>query len=111
MQTKISVSDKHFVLGWSLADEKKIEKYTAAMAFMYQKPEYSESYSRMADALIDLAEKRHNDHHNSTADLLDHDWLRVEPLESTGMEPDMVTFTGLNKLLRIYFGKTCKRDH
>lgn len=100
----IQLRDRHFYLSWSLRDEEKIQKYTKAMAQMYGKPEHEDSYNNMADALVELAQHRHNDHHNSTANLLNHDWLNVEPLESTGMEPDMVTFQGANKLLKIYFG-------
>jgi len=73
------------------------------MAHMHDKPEFEAEYNKLADELIYLAEKRHNDHHNSKA-LLGHDWLDVEPLESTPMEKDMVTFQGANKLLKIYFG-------
>lgn len=91
-------------MSWSLADEKKIKQYTTAMAYMHGKAEFETEYTKMADDMIALAERRHNDHHASTADLLGHDWLKVEPLESTGMEPDMVTFQGANKLLKIYFG-------
>jgi hypothetical protein len=100
----IQLHDRHFHLSWSLTDEKKLRSYTMAMAFMHGLPEYEEEYNRRADELIALAEKRHNDHHNSKATLLGHDWLDVEPLESTGLEPDMVTFQGANKLLKIYFG-------
>lgn len=96
--------DRHFYISWSLADEKKIKQYNTAMAYMYKKPEFEVEYTKMADAMIELAEKRHNDHHTSTADLLGHDWLKVEPLESSGMEADLVTFQGANKLLKIYFG-------
>lgn len=90
-------------MSWSLRDEKKIKLYTAAMAYMHGKPEFEDEYNKLADELISLAERRHNDHHNSKA-RLGHDWLDVEPLESTPMQPDMVTFQGANKLLKIYFG-------
>lgn len=100
----ISLRDRHFHLSWSLADEKKIRQYTVAMAAMHGKPEFEAEYTKMADDMIALAERRHNDHHDSKANLLGHDWLNVEPLESTGMQPDMVTFQGANKLLKIYFG-------
>lgn len=100
----IQLRDKHFHLSWSLTDEKKIQQYTKVMALMYGDPGFENEYNKMADVMIELAEKRHNDHHNSKANLLGHDWLDVEPLQSTGMEPDMVTFQGANKLLKIYFG-------
>lgn len=100
----IHLRDKHFHISWSLRDELKLEIYNKTMAFMHGKPEYEQAYTEAADVMIQLAEKRHNDHHNSKAHLLNHDWLDVEPLESTGMEPDMVTFQGANKLLKIYFG-------
>jgi hypothetical protein len=102
--SKISLRDRHFHMSWSLADEKKLKVYTNFMTLIQELPDYEEQYTRYADDLIGLAEKRHNDHHNSKAYLLGHDWLDVEPLESTGMEPDMVTFQGANKLLKIYFG-------
>jgi hypothetical protein len=100
----IQLRDRHFHMSWSIRDETKIAHYSMKMAQMYGKAEFEDQYNRMADAMIELAEKRHNDHHTSTANLLNHDWLNVEPLESTGLENDMVTFQGANKLLKIYFG-------
>ena len=97
----IKIVDKHFVLGWSLADTKKVEKYTEMLRSIYGKPEYAVRYSQLADIMIDLVQKRHNDHHNAV-DELGHDWLTVEPINTPSMEPDMVTFQGLNKLLKIY---------
>lgn len=99
MRTRIT--DKHFVVGWSLADTPKVQRYTDRLRFLYDKPEHEAEYSRLADAMIDLVQKRDNDHHNAIAEL-GHDWLKVEPINSPTMEPDMVTFQGLNKLLKIY---------
>ena len=67
---------------------------------MYGKPQFEQEYSRLADQMVNLIERRDNDHHNATADL-GHDWLKVDPLETQTGE-DMVTFQGLNKLLKIY---------
>lgn len=103
--SSIQIKDRHFVLGWSLADEKKLEHYTTALRQMYGKPEFSVLYSKLADIMIDLVDRRNNDHHNATAEL-GHDWLRVEPINQPSFEEDMVTFQGLNKLLRIYIGAT-----
>lgn len=100
MNSKISVQDKHFVIGWSPADTAKLEQYTYRLASMYGKPEFSQKYTELVDAMINLIESRTNDHHNATADL-GHDWLRVDPLDTTVGE-DIVTFNGLNKLLKIY---------
>lgn len=90
-------------MSWSLSDEKKIEKYTERLRFLHGKTEHETTYNELADEIINLAKRRDNDHHNSKAEL-GHDWLDVEPLESTALEPDMVTFQGANKLLKIYFG-------
>jgi hypothetical protein len=95
------VVDNHFVLGWSLADAPKVECYTKMLRSLYGKPEHEARYSELADAIINMVQKRHDDHHNATAQL-GHDWLTVEPINEVSMEPDMVTFQGLNKLLKIY---------
>lgn len=100
---EILIKDKHFVIGWSLSDTKKVERYTDRLKSLYGKPEHSDTYSKLTDAMIDLINKRDNDHHSSTAEL-GHDWLNVEPLNQPSFEPDMVTFQGLNKLLKIYIG-------
>src|SRR5215471_4474738 len=99
MKTKIV--DNHFVLGWSLSDEPKIQRYTQMLASLYGKPEHEAQYSKLADCIIDMVQRRHNDHVNARAEL-GHDWLTVEPINPVSMEPDMVTFQGLNKLLKIY---------
>lgn len=94
------VKDRHYFLSWSLADEKKIEQYTKRISSLSPTdPEYS----RLADLMVTLVDKRHNDHKNYDAEL-DHDWLKVSPLNSPSFEEDMCTFQGLNKLLRIYMG-------
>ena len=98
---KLSVKDKHFVLGWSLPDTKKVERYTLALRQMYDKPEFADLYTKLADVMIDLVTKKHNDHHSATAEL-GHDWLKVEPINQPSFGEDMVTFQGLNKLLKIY---------
>jgi hypothetical protein len=95
--------DRYFTLSWSLSDEKKIERYTSALRQMYNKPEFADLYSKLADAMIDLVDKKHNDHHNATAEL-GHDWLKVEPINEPSFEDDVLTFQGINKLLKIYFG-------
>jgi hypothetical protein len=95
------ILDRHFVIGWSLADTEKVNRYTAMLTSLYGKPEHEATYSKLADCMIDLVERRHNDHHNAVAEL-GHDWLTVEPINTPAMEPDMVTFQGLNKLLKIY---------
>ena len=96
----ISVQDKHFVVGWSLADTKKVEQYTQRLTSMYGDPAHADTYTQLADVMLDLIQRRGNDHHNATAEL-GHDWLRVDPIETHSGE-DMVTFQGLNKLLKIY---------
>jgi hypothetical protein len=68
---------------------------------MHGKPQFQEEYTRLTDQMIDLIQRRDNDHHNATADLAGHDWLRVEPTD-THFGEDMVTMQGLNKLLKIY---------
>ena len=98
---KLSVKDKHFVLGWSLPDTKKVEHYTLALRTMYGKEEFAPLYSKLADVMIDLVDRKHNDHHSATAEL-GHDWLKVEPINQPSFGEDMVTFQGLNKLLKIY---------
>jgi hypothetical protein len=99
----VSIKDRYFVLGWSLEDTKKVERYTLALRQIYGKAEFSELYTKLADIMINLVDKKHNDHHSATAEL-GHDWLKVEPLNNPNFESDMVTFQGLNKLLKIYFG-------
>lgn len=99
----ISVRDRYFVLGWSLEDTKKIERYTLALRTMYGKPEFAPLYTKLSDAMIDLVERKHNDHHSAFAEL-GHDWLKVEPINQPSFGDDMVTFQGLNKLLKIYLG-------
>jgi hypothetical protein len=101
--TKTNVKDKHFIVGWSLADTPKIERYTEKLRSLYGKPEYEAEYTKLADLMINLIQKRHDDHHNATAEL-GHDWLKVEPINNPNFEEDMVTFQGLNKLLKIYIG-------
>lgn len=97
----LGVKDKHYILGWSLADEKKVERYTHMLTSLYNDPNFSVQYSKLADVMINLVDKRHNDHHSAVAEL-GHDWLKVEPINQPSFEPDMVTFVGLNKLLKIY---------
>jgi len=97
--SKISVQDKHFAVSWSLQDTPKIEEYTKRLVSLYGKPGYSE----LADQMLDLIRRKENDHHSATADLAGHDWLRVDPIDAHIGE-DMVTFQGLNKLLKIYTG-------
>jgi len=103
--SSIKVIDRHFVIGWSLEDGKKVERYIEMLRSLYGRPEpeCQARYSQLADIMIDLVQKRHDDHHNACAEL-GHDWLKVEPINSPSMEPDMVTFQGLNKLLKIYIG-------
>lgn len=98
--SKISVQDKHFIVGWSPADTAKLERYTYRLVSMYGKPEFQQEYTHLVDAMINLIQRRDNDHHNATAEL-GHDWLTVDPLDTQTGE-DMVTFQGLNKLLKIY---------
>ncbi len=98
---KSLVKDKHFVIGWSLADTPKIERYTEKLRSLYGKPECEAEYTKLADLMINLIQKRHDDHHNASAEL-GHDWLNVEPINNPSFENDMVTFQGLNKLLKIY---------
>lgn len=98
-QSKLSVQDKHFAVSWSLADTAKIEEYTKRLVSLQGKVGYTE----LADQMLTLINRRDNDHHNSTADLANHDWLRVEPIDAHIGE-DMCTFQGLNKLLKIYIG-------
>jgi hypothetical protein len=97
------VKDRHYIVGWSLADTPKIERYTERMRSLYGKPECEAEYTRLADLMINLIQKRHDDHHSATAEL-GHDWLKVEPINNPSFEEDMVTFQGLNKLLKIYIG-------
>lgn len=102
-KSRISVRDKHFAIAWSLQDTAKIEEYTKRLASMYGKPELEAEYTRLADQMLGLINKRDNDHHSATADLAGHDWLKVEPIDAHIGE-DMCTFQGLNKLLKIYIG-------
>ena len=97
----LNIKDRHYVLGWSLSDESKIQRYTEKCKAFYGKPEHQAEYSKLADLMIELVEKRNNDHHNTTAEL-GHDWLNVEPINNPSFEPDMVTMAGLNKMLKIY---------
>jgi hypothetical protein len=99
------VKDKHFFVSFSLADEQKVKRYIDRMVPMYGKAEYVEEYSRLADQMITLIQKRHDDHRNYDAEL-GHDWLKVSPLNNPTFEEDMMTFQGLNKFLRIYAGLT-----
>lgn len=118
----VRVEDKHFVIGWSLADEKKVQQYTKRMSELYFYIEAAAAvagdnyedpvvvglqteYSKLADIMIDLVKRRDNDHHNAKAEL-GHDWLSVEPINDPMFEPDLVTFQGLNKLLKIYKATT-----
>jgi hypothetical protein len=101
LSSRISIKDKHYIVGWSLADTSKIEQYTKRLASMHGKPQFQQEYTKLADEMVNLIQRRDNDHHNATADLAGHDWLRVDPLETKTGE-DMVTFQGLNKLLKIY---------
>lgn len=100
--SKTLIRDKHYIIGWSLSDTDKVQQYTTRLASMYGKPEFADKYTELADRMIDLINRKDNDHHNATAEL-GHDWLTVEPLD-TKMGEDMVTFQGINKLLRIYIG-------
>lgn len=102
MNSNCHIQDKHFVLGWSLSDEKKIQRYTQMLRSIYGRPEFETEYNKLADLIISLVNKRHNDHHNATVELNGHDWLKVEPINQPYFEDDMVTFQGLNKLLKIY---------
>ena len=98
--SNVGVKDKHYFISWSLADEKKLKQYTKRITSLSTNdPEYS----KLADAMIELVEKRHNDHKNYDAEL-GHDWLKVSPLNSPAFEEDMVVFNGLRKLLQIYIG-------
>lgn len=117
----VSVQDKHYILAWSLADEPKVNRYVDRLrnihflksryaktrnkniqAFLFP---FKQEYTRLADVMIELVQKRHDDHHNFKAEL-GHDWLKVEPINNPSFEPDMVTMQGMNKLLRIYRGET-----
>lgn len=102
-QNKIPIRDRHFIVGWSLADEKKITQYTKRMVSLYGDPKQEELYNKLANAMLDLIERRDNDHHSAKAEL-GHDWLTVDPLDSPIVGEDMITNTGLNKLLKIYIG-------
>jgi hypothetical protein len=103
LNSQVSIRDKYFAVSWSPQDTAKLEEYTKRLISMYGKPEFSEKYTELVDGMINLIECRTNDHHNATADLANHDWLRVNPLHVESGE-DMVTVQGLNKLLRIYLG-------
>jgi hypothetical protein len=98
--SNVAVTDKHYFISWSLADEKKIKQYTKRITCLSPAdPEYT----KLADAMIELVQKRHDDHKNYDAQL-GHDWLKVSPLNSPAFENDMVVFNGLRKLLQIYMG-------
>lgn len=95
--SNLAITDKHFYLMWSLADEKKLEQYTKRITSIDPKdPEYS----RLADCITEFVKKRDNDHRVDCE--LGHDWLKVSPLNSPLLEADMCTFQGMNKLIRIY---------
>lgn len=71
---------------------------------MYGKPEFADKYTEMADQMITLIENYSNDHHNVNVNLANHDWLKVEP-DNLHLGDDIVTFQGLNKLLKVYLGQ------
>jgi hypothetical protein len=104
--SKISVRDKHFVIRWSAADEQKINRYTERLVSLYSAGRAAAAaateYTQLADIMLDLIERKENDHHSATAEL-GHDWLKVDPID-TAIGEDMVTMQGLNKLLKIYLG-------
>ena len=98
--SNITVKDKHYFISWSLADEKKLEQYTKRITSLSPTdPEYT----KLADAMIELVQKRHDDHKNYDAEL-GHDWLKVSPINEPHFENDMCTFNGIRKLLQIYMG-------
>ena len=104
----VKVVDRHFIAAWSLSDAEKIDRYVQRMSAIRSDPCFAErtgEYTRLADAMIDLVTKRDNDHHNATGEL-GHDWLKVEPINDVKLEPDMVTYQGTNKLLRLAYGLT-----
>lgn len=98
--SNIAVTDKHYFISWSLADEKKVKQYTKRITSI---PPTDPEYSKLADAMVELVQKRHDDHKNYDAEL-GHDWLKVSPLNSPAFEEDMCTFNGVRKLLQIYIG-------
>ena len=98
--SNISVQDKHYFISWSLADEQKLKQYTKRITSL--NPNDSE-YSKLADTMIELVQKRHDDHKNYDAEL-GHDWLKVSPINQPHFENDMCTFNGVRKLLQIYIG-------
>jgi hypothetical protein len=113
-----TIKDHHFMVFWSLTDEKKIEHFTKRMRHLHYTISilnrlkfktlaygFQREYSHLAEQMLDIIQRRHNDHHNAKGDL-GHDWLRVEPLESPVIEDDMVTSQGLRKFMRIYNGET-----
>lgn len=102
--SKASVQDHYFAAGWSLADEQKVQRYTDRLVSMYGNPAEQATYTRLADIMLDFIDHRRNDHRSAVAEL-GHDWLKVDPL-SVETGEDMVTFSGLNKMLRIYLGLT-----
>ena len=98
--SNIGVKDKHYFISWSLTDEQKLKQYTKRItSFSPTDPEYS----KLADAMIELVQKRHDDHKNYDAEL-GHDWLKVSPINEPHFEEDMCTFNGVRKLLQIYIG-------
>jgi hypothetical protein len=101
--SKVSIQDRHFIVGWSLRDTAKVEEYTKRLVSIHGKAGQQAEYTRLADEMITLIEKQDNDHRNATADLAGHDWLRVQPL-LTQVGEDLCTFQGLNKLLQVYLG-------
>lgn len=115
-----NIKDRHYFISFSLADEQKVNQYVKRMATLNWDIEAAtsmfgaenpvtlglkETYSNLADSMVTLVQKRHDDHRNYDAEL-GHDWLKVSPLNNPTFEEDMMTFQGLNKLLRIYAGLT-----
>lgn len=97
------MQDKHFAISWSVSDSTKIDQYTKRLVSLYDKPAHAAEYTELADQMLTLIQRKDNDHHNATADLAGHDWLRVEPIDAHIGE-DLCTFPGLNKFLKIYIG-------
>ena len=98
--SNIGIKDKHYFISWSLADEKKLKQYTKRITSI---PPTDPEYTKLADAMIELVQKRHDDHKNYDAEL-GHDWLKVSPINEPHFEEDMCTFNGIRKLLQIYIG-------
>ena len=98
--SNITVKDKHYFISWSLADEQKLKQYTKRITSLNP---IDPEYTKLADAMIELVQKRHDDHKNYEAEL-GHDWLKVSPINEPHFENDMCTFNGIRKLLQIYMG-------